>query len=57
MFVNYRLHLLMLRFPVVGTHMEVWGVAQRRGCLRGMTVVACRDAGFPKGYQRGNLVV
>jgi len=22
-----------------------------------MTVVACRDAGFPKRYQRGSLVV
>jgi len=41
----------------VGTYVEVWGVAQRRRCLRGMTVVACRDAGFPKRYQRGSLVV
>jgi len=23
-------------FPVVGTYVEVWGVAQRRRCLRGM---------------------
>ena len=38
-------------FPVVGTYAEVWGDAQRSSCLRGMTVVACRDAGFPKRYQ------
>ena len=23
-------------FPVIGTYVEVWGVAQRRRCLRGM---------------------
>ena len=23
-------------FPVVGTYVEAWGVAQRRSCLRGM---------------------
>jgi len=45
-------------FPFgVGTYVEVWGVAQCRCCLQGMTVVACRDAGFPKRYQRGSLVV
>jgi len=44
-------------FLGVGTYVEVWGVAQRSSCLRGMTVVACRDAGFPKRYQRGSLVV
>ena len=44
---------LDLFFESVG----VWGVAQRRRCLRGMPVVACRDAGFPKRYQRGSLVV
>ena len=38
-------------------YVEVWGVAQRSSCLRGMTVVACRDAGFPKRYQRGSLSV
>jgi len=27
-------------------HVEVWGAAQRSSCLQGMTVVACRDAGF-----------
>ena len=44
-------------FPFgVGTYVEVWGVAQRSSCLRGMTVVACRDAGFPKRYQRGSLL-
>jgi len=44
-------------FLGVGTYVEVWGVAQGSSCLRGMTVVACRDAGFPKRYQRGSLVV
>jgi len=38
-------------FLGVGTYVEVWGVNQRSSCLRGMTVVACRDAGFPKRYQ------
>jgi len=27
---------LVIVFPWVGTNIEVWGVAQRRGCLRGM---------------------
>jgi len=45
-------------FPFgVGTYVEVWGVAQHSSCLRGMTIVACTDAGFPKRYQRGSLVV
>ena len=47
-----------IRFPFgVGTYVEVWGAAQRSSCLRGMTFVVCRDAGFPKRYQRGSLVV
>jgi len=49
-------HLLQIML-VQEPNVEVWGVAQRRRCLRGMTVVACRDAGFPKRYQRGSLVV
>jgi len=44
-------------FPVVGTYFEVWGVAQGRGCFARNAVAACRDAGFPKRYQRGSLVV
>jgi len=40
-------------FPVVGTYVEVWGVAQRSSCLRGMTVIACRDAGwYIKDYDK-----
>jgi len=45
-------------FPWFGNrYVEVWGVSQRSSCLRGMTVVACRDVGFPKRCQRGSLVV
>jgi len=36
--LQQHLHTVFPRvvFPVVGTYMEVWGVAQRRRCLRGM---------------------
>jgi len=54
---NQREPLYCKGFLGVRTYVEVWGVAQRSSCLRGMTVVACRDAGFPKHYQRGSLVV
>jgi len=45
-------------FPWFGNlqYVDVWGIAQRNSFLRGMTVVACRDAGFPKRYQQGSLV-
>jgi len=44
-------------FSLVGTYMEVWGVAKRRRCLREILSLHAEMLVSPKRYQRGSLVV